>query len=64
MNGLDFINKNISKKQLIALATLVMLTKCQAPPIYLIAVGIVAIIVQGALDFRKDETTKNNNDTG
>ncbi len=55
MNGLDFINKNISKKQLIALATLAMLAKCQAPPIYLMAVGIVAIIVQGALDFKKKD---------
>ncbi|KKK89334.1 hypothetical protein LCGC14_2734160 [marine sediment metagenome] len=55
MNGLDFINKNISKKQLIALATLIMLAQSEAPPIYLMAVGIVAILAQGVLDFRKDK---------
>lgn len=51
MNGLDFINQNISKKMGIAVITIFALMKLQAPPLYIVIVGTVAIFVQGFLDY-------------
>ncbi|KKL73971.1 hypothetical protein LCGC14_2069520, partial [marine sediment metagenome] len=46
-----------------ALATLIMLAQSEAPPIYLMAVGIIAILAQGVLDFKKDKDETNENDS-
>ncbi len=58
MNGLEFINQNISKKMGIAIITIVALMKVQAPPLYIAIVGTVAVVVQGFLDYgtRQEKT--------
>ncbi len=57
MNGID-INQILSKKMGIGIITLFMLAKVNAPPICLMVVGIVAIIMQGILDYKKNVQQK------
>lgn len=57
MNGID-INQILSKKMGIGIITLFMLAKVNAPPACLMAVGIVAIIMQGILDYKKNVQQK------
>lgn len=58
MNGID-INQILSKKMGIAIITLIALMKVQAPPWCLVMVGVVAIVVQGFLDYKKNKENQN-----
>ena len=58
MNGLEFINQNISKKMGISIVTLVLLERASAPPWCLVLVGSVAIIAQCVLDYKGEKHEK------
>lgn len=65
MNLIELVSEKISKKQIVGVATLVILLQIEAPAmvkaVCVTLVGITAIVVQGILDYKKDvqkETTK------
>lgn len=60
MNGLEFINENVSKKMGIAIAGAIMLYKAGAPTWQIMTVICTAVVIQGALDYaKKSKPTKN-----
>ncbi len=50
MNGLDLINKNVSKKMGLSLAGIIALVQAGAPSWQIMAIIIVYNLVQGFLD--------------
>ena len=57
MNLIDLVSEKISKKQIMGVATLVVLLQIEAPPlvkaICVTVVGVSAIITQAILDYTK-----------
>ncbi len=61
MNGLDLINKNVSKKMGLSLAGIIALVQAGAPSWQIMAIIIVYNLVQGFLDKKekpKEKTAK------
>ena len=61
MNGLDLINKNVSKKMGLSLAGIIALVQAGAPSWQIMAIIIVYNLVQGFLDKKekpKEEIVK------
>lgn len=53
MNGLDFINENLSKKMGIAIVGMITLVQAGAETWQIMALAIIAVIIQGIIDLRK-----------
>lgn len=61
MNGLEFINENLSKKMGIAIVGMITLVQAGAETWQIMALAITAVIIQGIIDFRKPKTKENQN---
>ncbi len=58
MNGLDLINKNVSKKMGLSLAGIIALVQAGAPSWQIMAIIIVYNLVQGFLDKKEKPKEK------